>query len=314
MQCLQDSAQSDACNEHDDFVMPDAPHSPCETRDVVVPRFSQKANRISREVSKRIVEQVMNGENVAGNDAIDVVRGSEAHREAVSVADFSEAPGTNKNSSTQMVEAAPGNDTSILHTDEIEPKNASEMLAVNDALLESGIRDEAVSNKITKGRKPSTPESKRMSRKELKQKNSFEVASLSPDCESAISISSSITDVGLQVAASDKDPSGVSFSNDINKNDSIALDSGEAENQKDLLCARSGAPNSEGIQPIRTVRLHQQLLKHLKPHQLEGVKFMWRNSFSDFAYYQKGRPDQSGGCILAHYMGLVSAFYLWFSA
>jgi SNF2 family DNA or RNA helicase len=44
------------------------------------------------------------------------------------------------------------------------------------------------------------------------------------------------------------------------------------------------------------------LAKVLKPHQVEGVHFMWQNSFSDFAKYFKGNAEQIGGCILAHNM------------
>ena len=72
-----------------------------------------------------------------------------------------------------------------------------------------------------------------------------------------------------------------------------------------ILCQSSDAPNKDGKSPIRTVRVSKKLWAPLKPHQIEGVRFMWRNCFADFAYYEKGNTAQCGGCILAHNMGLV---------
>lgn len=43
------------------------------------------------------------------------------------------------------------------------------------------------------------------------------------------------------------------------------------------------------------------LVKYLKPHQVEGVKFMWNSCFESLQQITK---QASGGCILAHCMGL----------
>jgi hypothetical protein len=87
--------------------------------------------------------------------------------------------------------------------------------------------------------------------------------------------------------------------------DDVAPDYEKKEPHALYLCHRSDAPNQDGIDPIRTVRVAQQLSKQLKPHQVDGVKFMWRNCFSDFSYYRNGNVQHCGGCILAHNMGLV---------
>lgn len=52
------------------------------------------------------------------------------------------------------------------------------------------------------------------------------------------------------------------------------------------------------------VFVDQRLVKDLKPHQVEGVKFLWRNCFSDLG----DEPGDLGGCILAHNMGLGKTF------
>ena len=72
-----------------------------------------------------------------------------------------------------------------------------------------------------------------------------------------------------------------------------------------ILCQTSDAPNKEGKIPIRTVRVTKKLWSSLKPHQIEGIRFMWRNCFADLAYYDEGNTAHCGGCILAHNMGLV---------
>jgi hypothetical protein len=55
---------------------------------------------------------------------------------------------------------------------------------------------------------------------------------------------------------------------------------------------------------VRTVTVAKPFVKILKPHQIEGIKFIWENAFSDFAYCKDGDPTKVGGCILAHNMGL----------
>ncbi|KAK6633046.1 hypothetical protein RUM43_012789 [Polyplax serrata] len=55
----------------------------------------------------------------------------------------------------------------------------------------------------------------------------------------------------------------------------------------------------ETKQPI--VSVNKELLKVLKPHQINGVKFMWDNCFESV---QRLQVDGGSGCILAHCMGL----------
>lgn len=58
----------------------------------------------------------------------------------------------------------------------------------------------------------------------------------------------------------------------------------------------------------RGVHLANAIASHLKPHQVEGIKFMWRNTCSDLPmiHTQEERllEKDVGGCILAHMMGL----------
>jgi SNF2 family DNA or RNA helicase len=58
----------------------------------------------------------------------------------------------------------------------------------------------------------------------------------------------------------------------------------------------------------RSVRLANAIASHLKPHQIEGIKFMWRNTCSDLPMIQTREEmlleKDVGGCILAHMMGL----------
>lgn len=55
----------------------------------------------------------------------------------------------------------------------------------------------------------------------------------------------------------------------------------------------------EGGRP--SVSVDKELVSDLKPHQKEGVEFIWKNCFSDFV---GGDESEVGGCILAHHMGL----------
>ena len=55
---------------------------------------------------------------------------------------------------------------------------------------------------------------------------------------------------------------------------------------------------------IRTVTVAKPLVKILKPHQVDGLKFIWQNAFSDFAHCASGDHSKVGGCIIAHNMGL----------
>jgi SNF2 family DNA or RNA helicase len=58
----------------------------------------------------------------------------------------------------------------------------------------------------------------------------------------------------------------------------------------------------------RTIRIAAALASQLKPHQIEGVKFLWQNSCKDLSTItrkeQVKEESKVGGCILAHMMGL----------
>lgn len=55
---------------------------------------------------------------------------------------------------------------------------------------------------------------------------------------------------------------------------------------------------------VRKVYVNRKLVKLLKPHQKEGVQFIWNSSFCDFADHPEGSEEHPklGGCILAHNM------------
>jgi hypothetical protein len=307
-QLLQEYAPSDVSkkqaisdDQQDDYGTQDATDNPNDMSGIA--EFSPDTYRISQQVSEQIVEQVLQGTKVVGGRAFNVMRGSDSQNEVISVASSSESQ---KNVSTRVIGATLDSDDSRLAMDE------------HDSALDSKMPSETNSKKVAKGRKVNTPDSKRSPRKVLKRKVAIAVyssnkagmlreivvpvntpgkrrkkmTSPSPNGQSAISILSSIADNDPPVAVSDKE----------------LVDDG-TEIQRIVLCSLSDPPNSDGIQPIRTIRVNQKLSKHLKPHQVEGVKFMWRNCFSDFAFHPQGRPDQIGGCILAHNMGLVSVLF-----
>merc|ERR1712083_61432 len=50
------------------------------------------------------------------------------------------------------------------------------------------------------------------------------------------------------------------------------------------------------------VEVHKKLVKKLKPHQVNGVKFMWDACFESLEQIKSGKLP--GGAILAHCMGL----------
>jgi hypothetical protein len=60
----------------------------------------------------------------------------------------------------------------------------------------------------------------------------------------------------------------------------------------------------DGSRPVRTVTVASFLVDHLKQHQIDGIRFLWKNCFFDFAHSQNGDPSQIGGAVLAHHMGL----------
>lgn len=51
----------------------------------------------------------------------------------------------------------------------------------------------------------------------------------------------------------------------------------------------------------------KNLTRKLKPHQAQGIKFMWDACFESLKILNEG--DGGGGCILSHCMGL-GMFYL----
>ena len=58
----------------------------------------------------------------------------------------------------------------------------------------------------------------------------------------------------------------------------------------------------------RSVRVARELASKLKPHQVDGIKFMWQNSCKDLSTVttrEEALEERDvGGCILAHMMGL----------
>lgn len=53
------------------------------------------------------------------------------------------------------------------------------------------------------------------------------------------------------------------------------------------------------------VLIDPKLTQRLKPHQQDGVRFMWDSCFESINHLQK---DPGNGCILAHCMGLGKTF------
>lgn len=53
------------------------------------------------------------------------------------------------------------------------------------------------------------------------------------------------------------------------------------------------------------ISVHEGLVKRLKPHQAQGIKFMWDACFESLAQI-KSTPGS--GCIVAHCMGLGKTF------
>lgn len=56
------------------------------------------------------------------------------------------------------------------------------------------------------------------------------------------------------------------------------------------------------------IPIDPQLLKYIKPHQIEGVKFIWDSCFEKVELIKQG--NKGSGCILAHCMGLGKTFQL----
>jgi transcriptional regulator ATRX len=52
----------------------------------------------------------------------------------------------------------------------------------------------------------------------------------------------------------------------------------------------------------KLIQIDEKLVKCLKPHQFEGIQFMWDSCFESVKLLKKG--DKGSGCLLAHCMGL----------
>ena len=48
------------------------------------------------------------------------------------------------------------------------------------------------------------------------------------------------------------------------------------------------------MKPIRTVVVDETIAGYLKPHQKEGVEFIWKNAFSDLNYFDEGDSKTIG--------------------
>lgn len=64
--------------------------------------------------------------------------------------------------------------------------------------------------------------------------------------------------------------------------------------------------SEDSTRSIRTIAIAAPLAGLLKSHQVDGIRFMWRNCFSDLSFVDATENDSEsvGGCILAHNMGL----------
>ena len=51
------------------------------------------------------------------------------------------------------------------------------------------------------------------------------------------------------------------------------------------------------------IEVSPQLVRHLKPHQCDGIRFLWNNVFESIEAVES-KKSQRNGCILAHCMGL----------
>ena len=62
------------------------------------------------------------------------------------------------------------------------------------------------------------------------------------------------------------------------------------------------------------VTVAEPLEKALKPHQKEGIQFMFKQVFADLAFREEQDSVRAkknvGGCILAHNMGLGESYVL----
>jgi hypothetical protein len=91
------------------------------------------------------------------------------------------------------------------------------------------------------------------------------------------------------------------------------------EGVKQITIKASPAPSNNELQPLDSksfkdssfvlsenpyISIADHFARHLKPHQKEGIKFMYNNSFADLGDDRTDTSIGIGGCILAHSMGL----------
>jgi SNF2 family DNA or RNA helicase len=71
-----------------------------------------------------------------------------------------------------------------------------------------------------------------------------------------------------------------------------------------LQAVKEGEVVEEGDQDKEPpVLVAKKLAKRLKPHQIDGIRFIWQNLIVDISKLRD--PDHGGlGCVLAHSMGL----------
>ena len=55
------------------------------------------------------------------------------------------------------------------------------------------------------------------------------------------------------------------------------------------------------------VSVHKDLVNRLKPHQAQGIKFMWDACFESV---ERAKTSKGSGCIIAHCMGLGKTFQI----
>jgi SNF2 family DNA or RNA helicase len=85
-------------------------------------------------------------------------------------------------------------------------------------------------------------------------------------------------------------------------------DSGIFASSSFTLCGADEDSDAATKSKKRTITIASPLAKILKTHQREGIDFIFRNTFADFAFVEKDDAEKAktkiGGCILAHNMGL----------
>jgi hypothetical protein len=98
----------------------------------------------------------------------------------------------------------------------------------------------------------------------------------------------------------------LNFGANIFSNSSLVLSSADLVEDDTVDVAKA-------TRKIQTVAIAEPLAKVLKSHQVEGIRFMWTNTFSDLAYTDPSPDDVGnvGGCILAH-VSSVASDPVWF--